>query len=202
MGKVTVDGVDLAEKTKEAMVKRHSVGMVFQYPEHQLFEETVAKDIAFGPRNQGCDEEETEKRVKSAMRFAGIDYETFAERSPFRLSGGQQRRVAIAGVIAMHPDFLILDEPSTYVDANFENEFYSVLGELNKTMSIVMVSHDLGTICSYVKTIACVNGGLHYHESNLITPEQLKLYNCPIELISHGTVPHRVLLKHDRTIEN
>lgn len=107
MGKVTVDGVDLAEKTKEAMVKRHSVGMVFQYPEHQLFEETVAKDIAFGPRNQGCDEEETEKRVKSAMRFAGIDYETFAERSPFRLSGGQQRRVAIAGVIAMHPDFLI-----------------------------------------------------------------------------------------------
>ena len=93
VGKVTVDGVDLAEKTKEAMVKRHSVGMVFQYPEHQLFEETVAKDIAFGPQNQGCDEEETEKRVKSAMRFAGIDYETFAERSPFRLSGGQRRLV-------------------------------------------------------------------------------------------------------------
>ena len=92
VGKVTVDGVDLAEKTKEAMVKRHSVGMVFQYPEHQLFEETVAKDIAFGPRNQGCDEEETEKRVKSAMRFAGIDYETFAERSPFRLSGGRRYR--------------------------------------------------------------------------------------------------------------
>ena len=102
----------------------------------------------------------------------------------------------------MNPKILILDEPSTYVDANFENEFYAVLGELNKTMSIVMVSHDLGTICSYVKTIACVNGGLHYHESNLITPEQLKLYNCPIELISHGTVPHRVLLKHDGTNEN
>lgn len=125
VGKVTVDGVDLAEKTKEAMVKRHSVGMVFQYPEHQLFEETVAKDIAFGPQNQGCDEEETEKRVKSAMRFAGIDYETFAERSPFRLSGGQQRRVAIAGVIAMHPDFLILDEPSAGLDPVGRREIFS-----------------------------------------------------------------------------
>ena len=125
MGKVTVDGVDLAEKTKEAMVKRHSVGMVFQYPEHQLFEETVAKDIAFDPQNQGCDEEETEKRVKSAMRFAGIDYETFAERSPFRLSGGQQRRVAIAGVIAMHPDFLILDEPSAGLDPVGRREIFS-----------------------------------------------------------------------------
>ena len=110
-GKVTIDGVDLAEKSKAAVAKRHSAGMVFQYPEHQLFEETVAKDIAFGPMNLGCDEEEAGKRVKSAMKFAGLDYDTFAGRSPFRLSGGQQRRVAIAGVIAMHPDFLILDEP-------------------------------------------------------------------------------------------
>ena len=82
-GRVTVDGVDLAGKSKEALAKRHSVGMVFQYPEHQLFEETVAKDIAFGPHNQGYDEEEIKKRVKSAMKFAGIDYEMFAERSPF-----------------------------------------------------------------------------------------------------------------------
>ena len=115
-GKVTIDGVDLAEKSKAAVAKRHSVGMVFQYPEHQLFEETVAKDIAFGPMNLGCDEEEAGKRVKSAMKFAGLDYDTFAGRSPFRLSGGQQRRVAIAGVIAMHPDFLILDEPSAGLD--------------------------------------------------------------------------------------
>ena len=126
----------------------------------------------------------------------------FGNRPIGELSGGQMQRVFLCRAIISSPKILILDEPSTYVDANFENEFYSVLGELNKTMSIVMVSHDLGTICSYVKTIACVNGGLHYHESNLITPEQLKLYNCPIELISHGTVPHRVLLKHDRTIEN
>ena len=90
-GKVTIDGIDLAAKTKDAVSKRHSAGMVFQYPEHQLFEETVAQDIAFGPKNLGCDEEEVDKRVKSAMRFAGIDYEKFAGRSPFRLSGGQQR---------------------------------------------------------------------------------------------------------------
>ena len=124
-GKVTIDGVDLAAKTKAAVAKRHSVGMVFQYPEHQLFEETVAKDIAFGPKNLGCSEEETEKRVKSAMKFAGLDYDTFGGRSPFRLSGGQQRRVAIAGVIAMHPDFLILDEPSAGLDPIGRREIFS-----------------------------------------------------------------------------
>ncbi|KIO43216.1 MULTISPECIES: metal ABC transporter ATP-binding protein [Sanguibacteroides] len=114
------------------------------------------------------------------------------------LSGGQMQRVFLCRAIISSPKVLILDEPSTYVDSNFEKEFYELLEELNKKMSIVMVSHDLGMICSYVKTIACVNGGLHYHESNLISQEQLKMYNCPIELISHGTVPHRVLLKHEK----
>ena len=140
------------------------------------------------------------KRVKDLLAQVGLTKS--ANKKMKKLSGGMKRRAGIAQAMLNNPKILILDEPSTYVDANFENEFYSVLGELNKTMSIVMVSHDLGTICSYVKTIACVNGGLHYHESNLITPEQLKLYNCPIELISHGTVPHRVLLKHDGTNEN
>lgn len=106
------------------------------------------------------------------------------------------QRVFLCRAIISSPKVLILDEPSTYVDSNFEKEFYALLKELNKQMSIVMVSHDLGTICSYVKTIACVNRELHYHESNLISAEQLKLYHCPLELISHGTVPHRVLLKH------
>ena len=140
------------------------------------------------------------KRVKDLLAQVGLTKS--ANKKMKKLSGGMKRRAGIAQAMLNNPKILILDEPSTYVDANFENEFYAVLGELNKTMSIVMVSHDLGTICSYVKTIACVNGGLHYHESNLITPEQLKLYNCPIELISHGTVPHRVLLKHDGTNEN
>lgn len=113
------------------------------------------------------------------------------------LSGGQMQRVFLCRAIISAPRILILDEPTTYVDSNFEKEFYSILRELNKSLSIVMVSHDLGTICSYVKTIACVNQGLHYHNSNLISPEQLQSYNCPIELISHGQIPHRVLHSHD-----
>lgn len=112
------------------------------------------------------------------------------------LSGGQMQRVFLCRAIISAPKVLILDEPTTYVDSHFEKEFYTILKELNKTMSIVMVSHDLGTICSYVKTIACVNRELHYHNSNLITPEQLQSYHCPIELVTHGTVPHRVLKDH------
>lgn len=112
------------------------------------------------------------------------------------LSGGQMQRVFLCRAIISAPRVLILDEPTTYVDSNFEKEFYAILKDLNKTLSIVMVSHDLGTICSYVKTIACVNRGLHYHNSNLISAEQLRSYNCPIELISHGTIPHRVLTFH------
>ena len=181
MGKVTVDGVDLAEKTKEAMVKRHSVGMVFQYPEHQLFEETVAKDIAFGPQNQGCDEEETEKRVKSAMRFAGIDYETFAERSPFRLSGGQQRRVAIAGVIAMHPDFLILDEPSAGLDPVGRREIFSrIQGWYKKgVFSVILVSHNMDDIARLATRLLVMHQG------------RLVLDGDPMDIFLH----HRETLK-------
>lgn len=113
------------------------------------------------------------------------------------LSGGQMQRAFLCRAIISSPRVLILDEPTTYVDSNFEKEFYTILKELNKSMSIVMVSHDLGTICSHVKTIACVNRALHYHNSNLITPGQLQAYNCPIELITHGTVPHRVLKEHE-----
>jgi zinc transport system ATP-binding protein len=113
------------------------------------------------------------------------------------LSGGQMQRVFLCRAIISNPRILMLDEPMTYVDSQFEKEFYSILEELNKTLSIVMVSHDLGTICSYVKSIACVNRELHYHHSNLITNEQLQAYNCPIELLTHGQVPHRVVKKHD-----
>lgn len=113
------------------------------------------------------------------------------------LSGGQMQRVFLCRAIVSSPRLLILDEPATYVDSHFEEELYHILQELNQSLSIIMVSHDLGTICSYVKTIACVNRGLHYHHSNLISTEQLKSYNCPIELISHGQIPHRVLTNHE-----
>lgn len=160
-GKVTIDGVDLAAKTKEAVAKRHSVGMVFQYPEHQLFEETVAKDIAFGPKNLGCNEEETEKRVKSAMKFAGLDYDTFGGRSPFRLSGGQQRRVAIAGVIAMHPDFLILDEPSAGLDPIGRREIFSRIQSWYQkgVFSVILVSHNMDDIARLATRLLVMHKG-------------------------------------------
>lgn len=160
-GKVTIDGVDLAAKTKAAVAKRHSVGMVFQYPEHQLFEETVAKDIAFGPKNLGCSEEETEKRVKSAMKFAGLDYDTFGGRSPFRLSGGQQRRVAIAGVIAMHPDFLILDEPSAGLDPIGRREIFSRIQSWYQkgVFSVILVSHNMDDIARLATRLLVMHRG-------------------------------------------
>lgn len=160
-GKVTIDGVDLAAKTKAAVAKRHSVGMVFQYPEHQLFEETVAKDIAFGPKNLGCSEEETEKRVKSAMKFAGLDYDTFGGRSPFRLSGGQQRRVAIAGVIAMHPNFLILDEPSAGLDPIGRREIFSRIQSWYQkgVFSVILVSHNMDDIARLATRLLVMHKG-------------------------------------------
>lgn len=160
-GKVTIDGVDLAAKTKAAVAKRHSVGMVFQYPEHQLFEETVAKDIAFGPKNLGCSEEETEKRVKSAMKFAGLDYDTFGGRSPFRLSGGQQRRVAIAGVIAMHSDFLILDEPSAGLDPIGRREIFSRIQSWYQkgVFSVILVSHNMDDIARLATRLLVMHKG-------------------------------------------
>ena len=160
-GKVTIDGVDLAAKTKAAVAKRHSVGMVFQYPEHQLFEETVAKDIAFGPKNLGCSEEETEKRVKSAMKFAGLDYDAFGGRSPFRLSGGQQRRVAIAGVIAMHPDFLILDEPSAGLDPIGRREIFSRIQSWYQkgVFSVILVSHNMDDIARLATRLLVMHKG-------------------------------------------
>ena len=160
-GKVTIDGVDLAAKTKAAVAKRHSVGMVFQYPEHQIFEETVAKDIAFGPKNLGCSEEETEKRVKSAMKFAGLDYDTFGGRSPFRLSGGQQRRVAIAGVIAMHPDFLILDEPSAGLDPIGRREIFSRIQSWYQkgVFSVILVSHNMDDIARLATRLLVMHKG-------------------------------------------
>jgi zinc transport system ATP-binding protein len=112
------------------------------------------------------------------------------------LSGGQMQRVFLSRALISHPRLLILDEPNTFVDNKFEKELYELLKELNKEMAIVMVSHDLGTITSHVKTIACVNRHLHYHPSNSITSEQLAAYDCPIQIIAHGPVPHTVLRQH------
>ena len=121
-GKIIVDDVDITDKNIKLTDIRKKVGLVFQYPEYQLFEETIAKDIAFGPRNLGLSEEEIQKRVIKSMEMVGLDYETYKDRSPFDLSGGQKRRVAIAGVIAMEPTTLILDEPTAGLDPKGRDE--------------------------------------------------------------------------------
>jgi energy-coupling factor transport system ATP-binding protein len=122
-GKVFIEDVDLAGKDPRVKACKQMVGMVFQYPEHQIFAETVFEDIAFGPRNKGMSVVEVEHQVREAMEFVGLDYATYAQRSPFQLSGGQMRRVAIAGVVAMDPDYLILDEPSAGLDPGCERSY-------------------------------------------------------------------------------
>ncbi len=130
------------------------------------------------------------------MKQVGIA--NLQNKSIGQLSGGQLQRALLCRALISDPQVLILDEPNTYVDSNFEGELYEMLRKLNERMAIVMVSHDLGTITSYVKTIACVNGTLFYHQSNQITNEQLAAYNCPIQIIAHGPVPHTVLLDHGK----
>lgn len=160
-GKVKVNDVDLADKTEEARNMRHTVGMVFQYPEHQLFEETIAKDIAFGPRNLGLSEEEVDERVREAMKFVGLDYDTYAERSPFHLSGGQMRRVAIAGVVALNPSYLILDEPSAGLDPFGREEIFDEIIRLHKEkgITVALVSHNMEDISRMATRLIVLDGG-------------------------------------------
>lgn len=160
-GTVTVDGTDISKKTKEVMAMRHKVGMVFQYPEYQLFEETIAKDIAFGPRNFGLSEQEIEERVREAMDFVGLDYQTYADRSPFRLSGGQMRRVAIAGVIAIHPQYLILDEPSAGLDPIGRREIFSEIQRWHneKHVTVILVSHNMEDVSQMASRLLVLSHG-------------------------------------------
>jgi len=132
--------------------------------------------------------------AREIMKSAGIEH--LANASIGQLSGGQLQRMFLCRALISKPKLLILDEPSTHVDNRFERDLYELLHELNKTMAIIMVSHDVGTITSHVKTIACINRNLHYHPSNKITQEQLAAYDCPIQIISHGRIPHTVLSEH------
>ena len=144
-GQVLIDGEDLNGEHVNRRALRQRIGLVFQYPEYQLFEETVAKDIAFGPKNQGLSKEETDERVRYAMECVHLDYQKYSERSPFELSGGQMRRVAIAGVLAMRPSVLILDEPTAGLDPLGRDRILSMLEQLHaeRHTTIVMVSHSM-----------------------------------------------------------
>ena len=157
-GKVWVDGKDIWENKKQIRQVRFLVGMVFQYPEYQLFEETVFRDIAFGPTNMGLSEEEIKQSVLEAMEFVGLD-PSYADKSPFDLSGGQKRRVAIAGVIAMRPKVLILDEPTAGLDPKGRDMILNQIKSYHeKTGStILLVSHSMEDIAKFAKKVLVIN---------------------------------------------
>lgn len=160
-GQVRVEDIDLKAKNQAARDARRRVGMVFQYPEHQLFEETIYQDIAFGPKNLGVPEEQIASRVRRAMDFVGLDFETFKERSPFNLSGGQMRRVAIAGVIALEPAYLVLDEPAAGLDPRGRDEIFGQIVKLHQQtdITVILVSHNMEDVARFATRVLVMNGG-------------------------------------------
>ena len=159
-GQVLLDGVDIWDKPKEIRKIRFKVGMVFQYPEYQLFEETVYKDIAFGPTNKGLSAGEIDKEVRRAARFTGLKDELL-DKSPFDLSGGEKRRAAIAGVIAMDPDVLVLDEPTAGLDPRGRDEILDQISYLQKErgITVILVSHSMEDVARYVDRLIVMNQG-------------------------------------------
>jgi len=173
-GMVYVNGEDLAAKDTDLARVRRTVGLVFQYPEYQLFEETVAKDIAFGPRNLKLPEEEIQRRVKNAMEQVGLS-EEYAERSPFELSGGQKRRVAIAGVLAMEPSILILDEPAAGLDPVGRRDMLDLVSGIHdRGVTVIMVSHSMDDVGRLCDRLFVLNHG------------KVAFFGTPAEVFVHG----------------
>lgn len=160
-GEININGFNITDPSLNLTEVRKRVGVVFQYPEYQLFEETIEKDIAFGPNNLGLDPEEVDRRVKTSMEAVGLDYELFKDKSPFELSGGQKRRVAIAGVIAMKPEVLILDEPAAGLDPGGRDEIFNLIKTLHKenNMTIILSSHSMDDMARLAKTLIVMNKG-------------------------------------------
>lgn len=160
-GRVTVGDTDITEPGISMVEIRKRIGLVFQYPEYQLFEESVAKDIAFGPKNLGLSEAEIEERVREALELVGLDYETVKDRSPFELSGGQKRRVAIAGVVAMRPEVLILDEPTAGLDPKAHQDVLKMIEEVHKRSGniTIFVSHNMADIAKLSDKVLVIDSG-------------------------------------------
>lgn len=160
-GTVTVGNVNITQPGISMVEIRKRIGLVFQYPEYQLFEETVAKDVAFGPKNLGLSETEIEERVKEAIELVGLDYETVKDRSPFELSGGQKRRVAIAGVVAMRPEVLILDEPTAGLDPKAHKDVLNMVEEVHRRTGniTIFVSHNMADIARLSDKILVIHNG-------------------------------------------
>jgi energy-coupling factor transport system ATP-binding protein len=160
-GRIVVDDIDITKKNVKLTNLRKKVGLVFQYPEYQLFEETIEKDISFGPHNLGLDNDEINMRVQRAMKIVGLDYEEYKDKSPFEISGGQKRRVAIAGVVAMEPKVLILDEPTAGLDPKGRDDILGKIVDLynENNMTIILVSHSMEDVAKVANRIIVMDEG-------------------------------------------
>lgn len=201
-GKMTVQGVDIGEKGVSLNSLRQKVGLVFQYPEYQLFEETVEKDVAFGPKNLGLPEEEIHSRVEEALRLVGLDQKMLGSRSPFELSGGQRRRVALAGVLAMNPEVLILDEPSAGLDPHGRNEILALVSAIHEERgcTVIMVSHSMDEVARVASRVMVMD---HGHLVMDGAPRQVYMQGEKLQQIGLG-VPATVQLSQllrDRGLE-
>lgn len=174
-GTVTVDGLSMEEKKNRKQI-RSLVGMVFQYPEYQLFAETVREDVGFGPKNMGLSEAEIDRRVRSAMELVGLSYEQFSEKSPFELSGGEKRRAALAGIVAMEPRYIVLDEPMAGLDPRGRREILSMLEELRKRTgcAVIMVSHSMDDVAAHAERVLVLHQG------------KMAYLDTPDKVFSHG----------------
>jgi energy-coupling factor transport system ATP-binding protein len=200
-GKITVDGVDLTDKY-DAKKLRAKVGMVFQYPEYQLFADTVELDVAFGPKNLGLEEDEIKIRVKEAIQAVGLNFDEIKDKSPFELSGGQMRRVAIAGVIAMRPEILVLDEPTAGLDPKGKRDIMELIISLKKTTkTVIMISHNMDEVAKYCNKVALLKDGKLvgvYTPAQLFADDTIEQYGLKLP----STVALARRLKNAGLIEN
>ncbi|MBO4848505.1 MAG: energy-coupling factor transporter ATPase [Clostridia bacterium] len=184
-GRVIVDGYDMSDKKQRAK-GRSLVGMVFQYPDYQLFDETVYKDISFGPRNMKLDNDEIDRRVREAMRLVGLDFDEFAEKSPFELSGGEKRRTALAGIIAMYPKYLVLDEPMAGLDPAGRRAVLEMIDGFRSQLgcAVVMVSHSMDDIARSAEKVVVLRDGRIF---TCGTPQEI--FSLADELYEMGLEP-------------
>jgi len=195
-GTVKVNGNNITNEKSNLKETRRHVGLVFQYPEHQLFEESVYQDIAFGPKNLGLKKDEIQERVKEVMGLVGLDYEEFKDRSPFNLSGGQQRKVAIAGVLALKPDVLVLDEPSAGLDPQGRKQLVELLKYLYQEleMTIILISHRMEEIAELATRVIVMHQGeivIDDHPIEVFSREQ-KLHELSLDLPQITEILHRL----------
>ncbi|SMB83660.1 energy-coupling factor transport system ATP-binding protein [Desulfonispora thiosulfatigenes DSM 11270] len=181
-GKICIDGSELWTKNTSIKTVRSKVGLVFQYPEHQLFEETVLKDVSFGPSNLGISQDEVEKRAQESLNVVNLDFEAIKDKSPFDLSGGQKRRVAIAGVLAMKPSYLVLDEPTAGLDPKSRDEILEQIKYLHEKLkiTIILVSHSMDDVAKYADRILV----MHKSEVKMLgTPQEVFKQHKELQMI-------------------